>query len=222
MKWKPPFRGHSRTLAQATPLTVPLSEFLGPPVVPRPRPANRPPVQARWTPEDAALRIVFVALGLPRALKLRLRLPVMRHAEALDSARSLYAFRPTEAPRGREGPELQHPGRGVFSIQQLVEAAAEVQLFSQSGWLDAATEQEMVEKVKATQAKARAEQMENTGSGAPHPQMRARTLREAHLSPSRRRPGKPLDGGRDSAAGRRLRPNGNNGPAAGGGLTAGR
>jgi hypothetical protein len=88
---------------------------------------------------------------------------------ALDSARSLYAFRPTEAPRGREGPELQHPGRGVFSIQQLVEAAAEVQLFSQSGWLDAATEQEMVEKVKATQAKARAEQMENTGSGAPHP-----------------------------------------------------
>jgi len=141
---------------------------------------------------------------------------------ALDSARSLYAFRPTEAPRGREGPELQHPGRGVFSIQQLVEAAAEVQLFSQSGWLDAATEQEMVEKVKATQAKARAEQMENTGSGAPIPQMRSRTLREAHLSPSRRRPGKPLDGGRESAAGRRLRPNGNNGPAAGGGLTAGR
>jgi hypothetical protein len=74
----------------------------------------------------------------------------------LDAARSLFAFRPSEAPRGREGPELQHPGRCVFSIQQLVEQATEVQLFSQSGWLDRGAEAEMLEKVKASRARAMA------------------------------------------------------------------
>jgi hypothetical protein len=45
---------------------------------------NRPPVQARWTPEDAALRVVFEGLGRElrcvRAPQLRIRLSMMQHA----------------------------------------------------------------------------------------------------------------------------------------------
>ena len=45
---------------------------------------NRPPVQARWTTEDAALRVVFEGLGRElrcvRAPQLRIRLSMMQHA----------------------------------------------------------------------------------------------------------------------------------------------
>jgi hypothetical protein len=51
---------------------------------------------------------------------------------------------------------VRYPNRGTFSIAQLVEAASEVKFFSQSGWLDAATEAQMLENVQASRAGAQA------------------------------------------------------------------
>jgi hypothetical protein len=49
-----------------------------------PRPSHRPPVQARWTPEHAALRVVFEALEREdrrlRSSQPRIRLPMMEDA----------------------------------------------------------------------------------------------------------------------------------------------
>ncbi len=82
---------------------------------------------------------------------------------ALDAARSLFAYRPTEAPRKNER-EGRYPDAGKFSFQQLVEAAAGARFFSNSGWLDVGTEQEMLEAVKSTRAQARGE-----GAATPGP-----------------------------------------------------
>src|SRR4029450_6440026 len=44
-----------------------------------------------------------------------------------------------QGPREQER-EVRYANRGTFSIAQIVEAASEVKFFSQSGWLDVATE----------------------------------------------------------------------------------
>lgn len=87
----------------------------------------------------------------------------------LDAARSLFAFRPSEAPRGREGPELQHPDRGAYTLQQLVEAAADVKVFSQSGWLDSATEAQMLAAVKASRGEGEGRADREHGLACPPP-----------------------------------------------------
>jgi hypothetical protein len=85
---------------------------------------------------------------------------------ALDEARSLFAYRPTEAPRQNER-EVQFTSRSTFSIQQLIDQAAEVQLFSQSGWLDAATEAQMLENVRVSRARKQGEEMDTTARHPP-------------------------------------------------------
>jgi hypothetical protein len=71
----------------------------------------------------------------------------------LRAAQSLYAFRPQQAPFEQSPEHAQHPSRGVFGITQLVERAAELKVFSQSGGMTESAEQDLVARLKAEQAR---------------------------------------------------------------------
>jgi hypothetical protein len=70
-----------------------------------------------------------------------------------QAARALYSYRATEAPRDPDVAQ-QHEGRGVFGIAQLCELAAELQVFSQLGGMDALAEQDLLDNLRAGQARA--------------------------------------------------------------------
>src|SRR5678816_3105607 len=73
-----------------------MPELLRAPVEPMPRPSPRGSAWlARRAPVDAALRIVIEALGLTRALKPRIRLPMME-----DAHRHEVVHRVAAAPAG--------------------------------------------------------------------------------------------------------------------------
>ena len=61
--------------------------------MPRPSPRSSAWL-ARRAPVDAALRIVIEALGLTRALKPRVRLPVMEHAHRYEVVHRVVATQP--------------------------------------------------------------------------------------------------------------------------------
>ena len=80
---------------QPTPSSVPLLELVASPVVPGPRPSLRRSARfARRPPEDAAFGIILVALGLPRALKLGIRSPVMEDAQRREVRHLVAATQP--------------------------------------------------------------------------------------------------------------------------------